>query len=118
MAEKEPFAYQAAKASWLAPLIAFGLGFFVNLTMQGDERTNLATKQVVVLVSGALGVAIVLIGLVFALYALFNVGKYGAKGLVVPAVVGLLLCAGYLFLLVSAVQVAREVAKKVAASRP
>lgn len=117
MADKEPFAVQAAKASWLAPVIAVALNFFVNIVVSGDGRTDLATKHIIILVSGGLAIAIVLSGLVLGIIALCGIQRHGAKRIVVPALIGIVLCAGYLALLFSAVQVARETAKKAAASQ-
>src|SRR6476620_6791187 len=100
MDEKPPFAVQAAKASWLAPLIAIGLSIVGNIVLTSDPKTDEATIRTGKIVIGFSAFAIVIVGLVFGVLALLGIKRHGAKGILVPAFVGILLSSGYLYLVV------------------
>lgn len=73
------FGMQAAKASWVAPIVAVALNVISNSAMQG--RTEKA-------IIGFASLAIYLIGLVSGIIALSLVRKYGRRGILIPAIVG------------------------------
>jgi hypothetical protein len=87
--------HQAARAAWVAPIIAVLLGQFIGAGQQG------------ILSGAAIAVATVLVlllGLTFGIIALVGVRKVGRRGVLIPAVVGIaingliLLCLSALFL--------------------
>jgi hypothetical protein len=112
MAEKEPLAYQAAKASWMAPLIAIGLSIATNVMVTGDSHMEEGTVRTVRFAVGLIGVAIVLAGLVFGVIALFGIKQHGAKGILVPSIIGILLCSGFIYLLVQAFMLAQQLKER------
>ncbi len=79
--EKKNFHHQAARASWIAPLVAAILGMLASAVRQ-QSRTG-------ALVIGIANLLIILLGLIFAIVAL--AGVRGRRGIVVPAGIGLLI---------------------------
>jgi hypothetical protein len=72
------FAHQAARASWLGPILIFLLFAFAH---QVAARVLLELIALVLIVAGiSLGVA-----------ALFGIRKHGRKGILAPALVGIAL---------------------------
>ena len=112
MNEKPPFAVQAAKASWIAPLLAIGLGIAGTTFASGDSRTDPETLRTIALILGGICAVIVVAGLVFGVTALFGIRKHGVKGILLPAIIGILLCCGWLYLAYSSIQVARQAAER------
>jgi hypothetical protein len=115
MADKPPFAFQAAKASWLAPLIAIGLGIAGTVMLPihpGMEEEAVHTARIGKVVIGLIAVAIVLVGVVLGVLALFGVRKHGARGILAPSLIGLLLSSGYLYLLVSTILLVQQIAQQ------
>lgn len=110
MPESPPFVFQAAKASWVAPLVASALGFGAKIALQGNTQLDPQTLRVAWLVIGGLAVLIVTAGLVLGIAALFGVKKHGWRGILIPSVIGILLCSGYLYLLASTVLLVRRLA--------
>ena len=82
------FFHQAAKASWATGLIVFLLIIF-------GSRTGL--KLVVELVGFLLMVG----GFVLGVIALFGVRKYGAQGILAPAIVGIIINGLLLFIFIT-----------------
>jgi len=80
---KKPFAVQAAQASLLAPLTAFGLGIIVNVGM-ANQSSPLSQ-----IITGSLCVLLIVLGLVFGIVALFGVRRYGKKGILGRAIAGI-----------------------------
>ena len=79
--DTNPFAPQAAKASWVSFLFAYGFAYFAR------GFTDPLTKPIF-----ALGVALfMVIGFVLGIIALFGIRKYGTKGILIPALVGIIL---------------------------
>lgn len=85
-----PRAQQAAKASWMAPLIVVIFNFVLKSSLQRTGSRSL------VIVVGSL--VIYLVGLLLAIYALSQVKTAGRKGVLAPAIVGLLLNGLFLLL--------------------
>ena len=110
MNENTPFARQAAKASWLAPFIAIVMGFFGNAL--ANSNPDGPSSRTVSLVVGALALIIVLAGLILGVLALFGIKKHGARGILVPAIVGIVLSSGYLYLLISAILIVRRIVEE------
>jgi energy-coupling factor transporter transmembrane protein EcfT len=96
---KQPvaFAYQAAKASWIGPIIIFLLFAFAHQVAAGVLLELIA---LVLIVAGiCLGVA-----------GLFGIRKHGKKGILAPALVGLVLNGLLLFIFITNFVAARAAA--------
>ena len=83
-------AQQAAKASWMAPLIVVIFNYVLKSSLQRTGSRSL----VIVVVSLVIYIA----GLLLAIYALSQVKTAGRKGVLTPAIVGLLLNGLFLLL--------------------
>lgn len=83
---KKPFAFQAAQASFLAPLISIGIGFFVNVIGSGGHPSPLAG-----IITGSLCSLLIVLGLLFGIIALFGIRRYGKKGILGRAIAGILI---------------------------
>ncbi|MBL9082487.1 MAG: hypothetical protein JNK76_11805 [Planctomycetales bacterium] len=90
--QAKPLAVQAAKGSWMAPLLALGVSMFGSSLIKGPSARDVAG---VVLLT-VLGLCA--LGVVLGVAALCGVKKHGSRGIVVPAVIGLLLSGGFLYL--------------------
>ena len=88
-------AQQAAKASWMAPLIVVIFNYAIKSSLQ---RTG-SRSMVIVVVSLVIYIA----GLLLAIYALSQVKTAGRKGVLAPAIVGLFLNGLFLLLVASVV---------------
>jgi predicted membrane protein len=90
-AENQPsptFTHQAAKASWIAPLVVIALFVFGH---QVAARVILELIALVLIVAGiCLGIA-----------ALFGIRKHGRKGIFAPALAGLILNGLLLFIFIT-----------------
>lgn len=80
---KKPFAAQAAQASFLAPIIAFGIGILVNIGNAGH------TSPLVGIITGSVCTILILLGFVFAIIALLGIRHHGKKGILGRAIAGL-----------------------------
>jgi hypothetical protein len=115
MPEKLPFPYQAAKASWMAPLLAIALGFAGTTMLQNNQNLGeqgagaIRSGKIVI---GLIAIAIVVVGIVFGILALFGIKKHGPKGILIPSIAGLLLSSGYLYLVVSTLLIAKHMAEQ------
>ena len=89
-------AQQAAKASWMAPLIVIIFNFVLK---SGGLTPSPSRSRVIAVVSLMIYIA----GLLLAIYALSQVGTAGRKGVLAPAMVGLLLNGLFLLLIGSVV---------------
>jgi hypothetical protein len=92
MSTDNPLSKQAAKASWITPLLAFGLIFLTSISFE----SNPATGQIIWLVSPLFFI----LGLGFGIFALLGIKKYGKKDILIPSIVGVLLNIGALSLVV------------------
>lgn len=68
------FSHQAAKVSWVCPIIFFVLLFQIDTQIITD----------------LLGFLLIAAGLIFGITALFGISKHGTKGILVPAIVGII----------------------------
>lgn len=78
------FSHQAAKLSWVCPIITiiiFALLIF--------DRQVIARKTIALVAAVALW--LVVIGLIFGIVALFGISKHGTKGILAPAIVGIII---------------------------
>lgn len=73
------FGMQAAKASWIAPIVGVALNVLTN------SQTHTRAERGVI---GFASFAIYILGLVFGIVALATIRKYGRKSILVPALVG------------------------------
>jgi hypothetical protein len=80
---------QAAKASWMAPLVGIALNLFTN--MQQQSSTSGTSASGVAMVVGFTSFAIYILGLIFGIFALTRIPKFGTKGILVPAIVGVVI---------------------------
>lgn len=80
---KEPFAKQAAKASLIVPFFCGGI---ILVTQKIAEQTP-STNQIIPLICAVL----IALGVLLGVLSLFGIRKHGAKGILVPSLVGLLL---------------------------
>lgn len=104
--------HQAAKASWAAPLVLVVLGCFTNVALHNGTPDQ--TVQVVLFVAT---IALMVAGVVCGIVALCGVGRYGTRGLLAPAIIGLLLNLAWVVLVVSVVMPAVSRARAVSAAR-
>ncbi len=79
---RKPFAFQAAQASLLAPLIAFGVNIVVNAG-SGNQAS-----AAVNIITGSLSVLLIVLGFAFGVAALFGIRRHGKKGIMGRAVSG------------------------------
>jgi hypothetical protein len=81
---------QAAKAAWMAPLIAFTLGCCTRGAMRGAPSVGF--------VIAGFQLLLILAGLGLGIFALTGVRKHGSTGILAPAVVGIVLNVGIIAL--------------------
>lgn len=79
----------AARASWVLPLVALGLGLLSGQLLGNENRT-------MAMVLGAGGVLMSCAGMMLALFSFTGIPRVGTKGVVVPAICGILFCCVYL----------------------
>ena len=91
--DKVPFKLQAAKASWVIPLINIGVMAFGKGGFKTQEGT---------LIMGGLIIFLLLVGIVLGVIGLSGYKEYGVKSTAVPSVLGLTLNVGLLYALLSA----------------
>jgi hypothetical protein len=96
--QAKPLAVQAAKGSWIAPLLALGVSMFGSKLIDGPAARDVAGVLILTVLS------LCALGVVLGIAALCGVKRYGARGIVVPAVIGLLLSGGFLYLNYAAFQ--------------
>ena len=96
---------QAARASWMAPLIAFVFSFLARagLSQQKEAAAILA-------VVGFLSFTIIALGFGFAIYALLGVKKRGPERVLAPAIAGLVFNTLVIALSLSILPAAKRVA--------
>jgi hypothetical protein len=75
--------HQAAKAAWVAPLIAIMLGCLTSTIREANPT--------IAIVIGVTNGLIILAGFVMAIVAFLGVKRYGPAGIIAPAIVGLLI---------------------------
>ncbi len=88
---KPPLSVQLARASWVAPLLLLGAGYLLR---QAGKTGSSA--QVMATVLSVLAAVLILIGIGSGILALFGISRHGRKGILVPALVGILLSSAFL----------------------
>ena len=97
--ETKAFAHQAAKLSWVCPIIIFLL--------------LVAGKQAISpLILDLIGLLLIVVGLIFGVIALFGISKHGTKGILAPAIVGIIINGLLLFIFVTNFVAARARAQQ------
>jgi hypothetical protein len=91
------FARQAARASWIAPVIIFLLFAFAH---------QVAAQLILELIA----LVLIMAGLCLGIAALFGIRKHGRKGILAPALVGLVLNGLLLFIFITNFVAARAAA--------
>jgi hypothetical protein len=86
------FFHQAAKASWLAPAIAIIANFVLRNAAELDQRVAIIGLVLVVLYG---------LGLILGVVAMTGIPRHGRRGILIPALIGVVLNAGILFLVVA-----------------
>jgi hypothetical protein len=86
------FFHQAAKASWLAPAIAVIANFVLRNAEKLDQR---------VAIIGLLLVLLYGLGLILGVVAMTGIPKHGRRGILVPALIGIVVNTGILALVVA-----------------
>ena len=79
------FAHRAATLGWICPVVS-GIIFALLIF----DRDIVARKIIPFIVLTAL--ALIGVGLIFGITALFGVSKHGSKGILLPAIVGIIIC--------------------------
>jgi hypothetical protein len=93
------FAHQAAKLSWVCPIIVF------LLLMFGRQVSSPVVLDLIALL-------IIVVGLIFGVIALFGISKHGRKGILAPAIVGIIINGLLLFIFVTNFMAARARAQQ------
>jgi len=93
------FAHQAAKLSWVCPIIVFLL-----LTFGRQAGARVIIELVALL--------LIVVGFVFGVIALFGMRTHGSKGILAPAIVGIIINALLLFIFVTNFLAARSRAQQ------
>ena len=108
--------HQAAKAAWVAPLVALLLGCLGSTTREANPTMGI--------VIGVTNVLLILTGFVLAIVAFFGVKRYGTAGIIAPAIVGLIInmiviaAIGMFFFSVRRAVATRTTAARALAARP
>ena len=88
------FPQQAAKASWIIPLLALGMMVISNSVMKSPGA------QLNPLILGGFIVLLFLVGILLGIISLCGIKKYGKQGILAPAITGIVLNLVFLSLLV------------------
>ena len=95
--QKLSFYHQAAKASAWAPAIAIVATIATNVGMQGQGFDPNTLRKSAFIV-GLATTGIMLIGLISGIIALFGIPKYGKKGILGKALIGILIPLAFVIL--------------------
>jgi lipopolysaccharide export LptBFGC system permease protein LptF len=82
------FAHQAAKVSWVCPIIVF-----VLVPLGGQVAARVIIELIALL--------LIIVGLVFGVIALSGIRKHGSKGILAPAIVGIIINGLLLFIFIT-----------------
>jgi hypothetical protein len=85
MKKTENFFKQAAKASWICPLLVLGMGYFTQ-----DAFKSAQFHYGPIILSFFI-IFMFMVGIVAGIVALFGVKHHGKTGILIPAIIGLLL---------------------------
>ena len=90
-AVKQPFAIQAAKASWIIPLLCLGIMVLGKFAIESPKG---------LLIVSDLAILLFVFGIFFGLFSLFGIKDYGRKGILLPSITGIILNSVFLTLLI------------------
>src|ERR1700722_539075 len=93
------FAHQAAKLSWVCPIIVF-----VLVTFGGHIGSRVIIELIALL--------LIVVGLIFGIVALFGISRHGSRGILAPAIVGMIINGLLLFIFVTNFMAARARAQQ------
>lgn len=93
------FAHQAAKGSWASPIILFVILMFGKQFIPG-------------VILDLVGALFIIAGLALGIVALFGIRRHGSKGILAPAIIGLVINLLLLFIFVTNFIAARAKAQK------
>ena len=96
--ENTTFAHQAAKLSWVCPIIAF-----ILVAFGGQVGARVIIELTALL--------LIIVGLAFGIIALFGISRHGSKGILAPAIVGIIINGLFLLIFVTNFTAARAKAK-------
>ena len=91
---KEPFAYQAARFSWIAPIIAIVINCAFSNSTRGKYEfgEQIAIEDRIALgISSLLSLSLLVCGLAFAIIALMRMKQHGKHGIFGHALAGLII---------------------------
>jgi uncharacterized membrane protein YeaQ/YmgE (transglycosylase-associated protein family) len=97
--ETKAFAYQAAQLSWICPIIMY-------LILVADKQ--ISSPMILDLVA----LVLIVVGLIFGIIALSGISKHGSKGLLAPAIVGIIINGILLLIFVTNFMAARARAQQ------
>lgn len=93
------FAHQAAKLSWVCPIIVFVLVAFGG---------HIGARVIIELIA----LLLIVVGLIFGIVALFGISRHGSQGILAPAIVGIIMNGLLLFIFVTNFMAARAKAQQ------
>lgn len=96
--EDDPFVFRAAKASWLSPVIAFGIAFFGSCIVSNAATEDPDASRWPQLIISGLSLAFAVAGFCFGVFALFGIRRCGIERILIPAIVGIAISSGYFYL--------------------
>ena len=92
---KKPLHQQFAQASWLCPVLVIAVNIFLR-----PIREDPSKAEALSVVFALFATVMALMGFCFGIAALFGIKRHGAKGIVLPAAIGIALSSVYLALFV------------------
>jgi hypothetical protein len=102
---KKPFAFQAAQASLLAPAIAFGIGIVVNVGLSGQS------SPLVSVITGSVGILLIVSGFILGIIALAGVPRYGKKGILGRSIAGICINGILIALMIISIPMYKKIAE-------
>jgi len=93
-AQPTAFAHQAAKLSWACPIVVC-----VLVAFGGQVGARVIIELIALL--------LIVVGLIFGVIALFGISKHGTKGILAPAIVGIIINGLLLFIFITNFMAAR-----------
>jgi len=84
--------HQAAKLSWACPIVVF-----VLVALEGQVGARVIIGVIIELIA----LLLIVVGLISGVIALFGISKHGTKGILAPAIVGIILNGLLLFIFVT-----------------
>lgn len=103
---KRPFAFQAAKTSWLAPILAVGVSVVINGAL-GRDLPRAAS-----IVGSFCSILFIASGLVFSIVALCGVPRHGKRGILIPAVAGVCINGLLVAFMIISIPIQKKIAER------